>query len=310
DDFFPGADSLDKPCSVPDAECRNVVGGDLVVIDEATRYWPQGDKVSKQAAFFFREHRHFANELGQTCDMVVIDPDLTLLARPLKGKLELSSVTHKTKSIGLNRYVVRLYRGAKLSGKPQSVKGPYPFSKEIYALYKSYSHESATEQAIDKRQNIFSKGMIAGLMVWVVVLCIAGQRTYNYFHPESAKMPSANRGTSGNVSTGSTPAVSGPVVPPRPSVSQEWRYAGAYTAKGQQWVVLVDSAGRLRAESPSVFPVLELWLLVKLMEVVSRHTPGPFPVPLAQLGSQNESFYFHRHCLSADHRLGSRCTGP
>ncbi|MEC5159123.1 zonular occludens toxin domain-containing protein [Janthinobacterium sp. CG_S6] len=252
DGFFPGVDALDKPCRVPDAECRSVVGGDLVVIDEATRYWPQGDKVSKQAAFFFREHRHFANDLGQTCDMVVIDPDLTLLARPLKGKIELSSLTHKTKSIGLNRYVVRLYRGAKLTGKPQSVKGPYPFSKEIYALYKSYSHESATEQTIDKRQNIFSKGMIAGLLVWVVILGFAGRYTYKYFHPESAQAVLAKSATSGDA-TGQAAAASRSAVQLRPSFSQEWRYAGSYTAKGQQWVVLVDSSGRLRAESPSVF---------------------------------------------------------
>src|SRR5689334_552815 len=64
DDFFPGASALDTPVPVPSPEFARVSGGDLVVIDEATRHWAQGEKVKPSHAYFFREHRHFANEMG------------------------------------------------------------------------------------------------------------------------------------------------------------------------------------------------------------------------------------------------------
>ncbi|MGS0892949.1 zonular occludens toxin domain-containing protein [Burkholderia stagnalis] len=120
DNFFPGEEALDKPVPIPDPEFGRVWGGDLVVIDEATRYWSQGEKIKRPHAYFFREHRHFTNVMGHSCDLVVIDPDLTMLARALKGKIEMSSVTHKPKALGLNRYSVNLYRGVKFSAKPMS----------------------------------------------------------------------------------------------------------------------------------------------------------------------------------------------
>ena len=255
--FFPGDSSLDKPCRVAQLDNDVVVGGDLVVIDEATRYW--STKPSEEANFFFREHRHFSNEMGQTCDMVVIDPDLMLLARPLRGKIELSSITHKPKGIGLNRYVVRMFRGTRLTGKPQSVGGPYKFKPEIYALYKSYSHEGAKESAIDGRQNV-----LASKALWLYILFIVGLSVvgfvfaWRYFHPPVV-VPS-----SGGVRLppvgGSARVVGGEIVGGRSlgygsgavAWSQDWRLVGTYTGRSGSWVVLSDSAGRLRYESPSI----------------------------------------------------------
>lgn len=257
--FFPGDGSLDKPCVVPAPDSETVAGGDLVVIDEATRYWAQGDRVSKEAAFFFREHRHFSNELGQTCDLVVIDPDLTLLARPLKGKIELSSITHKPKALGLDRYVVRLFRGANIakSAKPQSTNGPYSFKPEIYALYKSYSHEKAKEQAIDKRQNIFRNKVVwMYLGGGVCTLLASSVLLWKFFNPDLNKGRTAVA-PGGVVAVASQPG--GVAVAPVgqavsvPQFSARWRVVGSYSARGQAWVVVVDEAGRLRHESPSAF---------------------------------------------------------
>jgi zona occludens toxin len=256
DGFFPGDAQLDKPCPCPPPTLDVVAGGDLVVIDEATRYWPQGEKVSKESAFFFREHRHFSNEIGQTCDLVVIDPDLMLLARPLRGKIELSSLTHKPKAIGMNRYVVRLFRGCKLTGKPQSINGPYKFQPEIFALYKSYSHENAKETAIDGRQNLFKSKAFWSFAGGVALISSIGVwGAWRFFHPDSAVAPGAVAVVQPNpfvpaVAPGAVP-VPGQVQPP--VVSEVWRVVGSMSAGGNQWVVLSDAAGRLRVESPSVF---------------------------------------------------------
>jgi zona occludens toxin len=267
--FFPGDAQLDKPCSVPALDCKHVVGGDLVVIDEATRYWSTAEKVKKGHAFFFREHRHFANDLGDTCDLVVIDPDLTMLARALKGKVELASITHKPKEVGLNRYVVKLYKGVKLTGKPTATLGPYKFQKEIYSLYKSYAHENAKEQSIDKRQNIFSNPrvwLMMGAIVALLCFSIYGlywyyQRQLTKFSPKKDDEKSLVPG-SGSVSGVPVPvpgsaAVGGgtsPVVASQNtgSVSDSLRIAGEVVLHGERWVMVQDDTG-VRLENPQAF---------------------------------------------------------
>jgi zona occludens toxin len=39
----------------------------------------------------------------------------------------------------------------------------------------------------------------------------------------------------------------------KPDYSTDWRIAGRFDANGQNWTVLVNSAGKFRVESPSVF---------------------------------------------------------
>jgi zona occludens toxin len=259
DDFFPGEHALDKPVPVPTPDYGRVVGGDLVVIDEATRYWNGDAKVKKQHAYFFREHRHFANEMGHTCDMVVIDPDLTMLARALKGKIELASVTHKPKEIGMNRYVVRLYRGVRLNSKPTSTEGPYKFKEKIYTLYKSYSHANAKEKAIDKRQNLFNNPRLwiyAGCLLLLLVVCIYGlvwfyrvqvEKHGGNKSAEAKPVASAQPGapTASNGAPESSPAGS--------SKSESLRIAGEAVVNGERWIVIADSNGGFRLEHPSAF---------------------------------------------------------
>lgn len=250
--FFPGENALDQPMPVPSPETKNVCGGDLVVVDEATRYWPQGERIKKSHAYFFREHRHFANEIGHTCDLVVIDPDLSLLARPLRGKIEMASITHKPKEIGLNRYVVNLYRGCKITRKPQQTLGPYKFQEKIYSLYKSYAHEKAKEQAIDGRQNALRNPrnwFIAALVVGFIGFGF--WNAWRFFHRGST----SQKNTSGS-NAASAPASLQTVShenQPKPEYSSNWRIAGKIFINGDTWIVLADQAGRLRYESPSAF---------------------------------------------------------
>lgn len=264
EDFFPGVNALDKSMPVPSVNAPKVCGGDLVVIDEATRYWSQGDKTSKGHAYFFREHRHFANEMGHTCDLVVIDPDLSMLARALKGKIEMSSLTHKPKEIGLNRYVVKMFSKTNFRGKPVSVGGPYKFKPEIYNLYRSYAHEGAKEQSIDSRQTLLPQLMKnLGGMLLLLVACIAGfwwlyQQKKSEFEPGAPKTaqhaPGATIGASGQVavlpSGSSSPGgFSAPAAAP---VSATLRVAGRVVIRGEPWVVLSDGQ-YLRLENPQSF---------------------------------------------------------
>ena len=262
DDFFPGEESHDKAGPVPKADCPTAVGGDLVVVDEATRYWTVGEKVLRQHAYFFREHRHFANEMGHTCDLVVIDPDLTLLARALKGKIEMSSLTHKPKEIGLERYVVRLFRGVKLTGKPVSTTGPHPFKKEVYSLYRSYAVAGAKEQAIDGRQSQLRTMLTKfGGMVLLAVACLGGiawmvrnkvtelKGGAASEHQTPAGPAASSPAAGGLVSQQAVPA---PVAYPGRGVSETLRVAGEVVIRGERWV-LVSDGSRVRLESPAAF---------------------------------------------------------
>lgn len=255
EDFFPGQDALDKAVLVPDPEAPSVVGGDLVIVDEATRYWPQDEKVKKAHAYFFREHRHFANEMGHTCDLVVIDPDLSMLARALKGKVEMSSITHKPKEIGLNKYVVNLYRGVTLRAKPVSTQGPFSFKKEVYSLYKSYANEKAKEQSIDKRQNLLLNPRlwfyVVGMLL-LFVMCMWGLYSYyrhqvDKFTPKDQKVEPAlafavDQG-------GAAPANS----PSSAGKSDVLRVAGEVVLHGERWVLLSNQDGTVRLENPAAF---------------------------------------------------------
>lgn len=257
-DFFPGQGQLDKPCPVPAPDDGKVCGGDLVIIDEATRYWGSDAKVKRGHSFFFREHRHFSNELGHTCDLVVIDPDLSMLARALKGKVEMASVTHKPKEIGLDRYVVNLYRGVKTTGKSTSTQGPFKFKPEIYSLYKSYSHAAAKEQSIDKRQNLFNNPRLwfyAGGLVALFCLCMWGLYAY-YRHQVHKFSPKEDKAAAGPVAPGAVALPSGSpgaaVVPPGTKTSF-MRVAGEVVLKGERWVIVVDDTGATRLENPAAF---------------------------------------------------------
>jgi zona occludens toxin len=255
EDFFPGQDALDKAGPVPAGDAPKVVGGDLVIVDEATRYWPHDEKVKKSHAYFFREHRHFANEMGHTCDLVVIDPDLSMLVRALKGKVDMSSITHKPKEIGLNKYVVNLYRGVTLRSKPVSTQGPFSFKKEVYSLYKSYSNEKAKEQAIDKRQNLLKNPRLwfyAGGMVLLFALCMWGLYAY-YRHQVDKFTPKDDRANATAAVLGAP--VSSVVASSSSSAvkSDTLRIAGEVVLRGERWILLSDQDGSIRMENPAAF---------------------------------------------------------
>jgi zona occludens toxin len=263
DEFFPGEEAHDKAMPVPSPESPLVVGGDLVVIDEATRHWEVGSKILPRHAYFFREHRHFANEMGHTCDLVVIDPDLSMLHRALKGKIELSSITRKVKELGLERYVVAIYRKAKLTGKPQSVNGPYPFRKEVYSLYRSYAVAGAKEQMVDARQSqrkaILMRlgGMVFLLVaaVWLVIYLAQSKVDKLKKTSEAEHAAAAASSPPGTAAAPGGPASPGaPVGLPagRSGVSDTLRVSGEVVVRGERWVVLSDGSF-LRLEHPGAF---------------------------------------------------------
>lgn len=169
----------------PDEVQTIVKPGDLVLIDEAWRFWGTGNKVHPNHMIFFREHRHFVDERRFTCDLVVIVQDIADLNRQLKNVLELTFRTTKLKALGLNKsYRVDMYESYKVRAKPlsQQIK---TYNKAFFPFYSSYSGGPGKEKAIDSRQNILKQKKLwltaAGAVVFIG---FAVWNTVRFFQPK------------------------------------------------------------------------------------------------------------------------------
>ncbi|KVU60452.1 zonular occludens toxin domain-containing protein [Burkholderia cepacia] len=235
--------------------------GDLLVVDEAWKLWASDKKISDEHMAFFRMHRHFTHaETGVACDVVLMVQDIGDLHRKVKPVVELSFRMHKLKSLGLSSgYRVEQYEGWKQNSKTRVGTYVRKYSKEIFPLYKSYAGVGGKEAVVDKRQNILRNKRLWLIVALLVVMPVVSVRfLWSFFHraahgttaavaaPQaaSAAAPAAtgSAGMSGGAGGGS-----------KPSFSDSWRIVGSYSGPGRAWVVVADSSGRLRMESPSMF---------------------------------------------------------
>ncbi|AMM14997.1 Zonular occludens toxin [Burkholderia sp. PAMC 28687] len=230
--------------------------GDLVVVDEAWKLWASDKKIFDEHMAFFRMHRHFTHPVtGVACDVVLMIQGIADLHRKLKEVVELSFRMHKLKSLGLaSGYRVEQYEGWKQNSKTRVGTYVRKYRKEIFPLYKSYAGAGGTEATVDKRQNVLAnKTLWLMAAVGVVALSISIRFIYTFFH----RAPKANEVSAMSQAAPETTATmpSSPVATTRPkeAFSDSWRIAGTYAGPGQAWVVVADSAGRLRVESPSMF---------------------------------------------------------
>lgn len=238
ENFFPWEEHLPM-------EASNVQAGELAVIDEATRYWGQGDKVHAKHIRFFKEHRHFVNEFGHSCDLVVIDPDIRETHRRLKSAIERTFWANKPKEIGRDKwYTISIYRKASIRGKGYSVEN-HKFDPAVYELYHSYTGGKGAETAVDARQNIF-KGKRLWVLAGVVFLSfgLAVYSLWGFFHPKVAKPQGEQKDK-----PGSGPAGAAQVKAKEKKVgdlSDDWKIVGYYMHGGAVTVVLQRGPGELR----------------------------------------------------------------
>ena len=232
-----------------------VLGGDLVAIDEAWRFWgTDNGKLSHEHMQFFRMHRHYVHlETAVACDVVLMTQDITGLHRSVKNVVEFTFRMHKHKSLGFTkRYRVEIYEGWKLNAKTRIDDRQKKYDPAIFPLYQSYTGGQGSEKAIDKRQNLLANRTLWLYAVGVVVMMsIGGWGAWRFFHPNNAAkaVPGAPAKTSA-VASASTQALP---QQDRQNFSGSWRVVGTLQADDVSWVVVADQAGRIRVESPSMF---------------------------------------------------------
>lgn len=259
-------DRILQPQFFPDEEkpeLQSVVkGGDLVVVDEAWRFWgTDSGKLSHEHMQFFRMHRHYVHpETSVACDVVLMTQDITGLHRSVKNVIEFAFRMHKHKSLGFSKlYRVEIYEGWKLNGKTRIDDRQKKYNPEIFPLYQSYAGGSGTENAIDKRQNVLANKRIWILAVIVFLMISGGIYGVSRFFDRGTERKSISSAST-KVTAGQDPAKSASVpddVKAAPvntdGFSDSWRIVGDFESKKMRWVVLSNQSGKLRVESPSMF---------------------------------------------------------
>ncbi len=253
-DFFPYYDDQ------KDAHTNTIVQpGDLVCIDEAWRFWPaSGATIPAQHKSFFLEHRHFTNpETDVACDLVLMIQDMSTLNRFVKNVVAFSARTHKKISLGLtNTYSVTMYEGSKQTKANKMSTQIRKYRKEVFPLYSSFKGGAEGKIVnVDKRQNMLANKSLWLLVAAILVVGVGGAvLVYRFFHPtQSGNAPVAN--SAGKGSAGIPASASGATAAPKQSngFSEAWRIVGNAQIAGVAYVLIADSAGRLRYESPSMF---------------------------------------------------------
>lgn len=229
--------------------------GDLVVIDEAWRFWPSsGGKISKEHMSFFLEHGHFTHpDTGVCCDLVLMIQDMGTLHRQLKAVVAFSFRTHKKVSLGLSKvYSVNMFEGSKQSRAAEIGAWVRKYKPEVFPLYSSFSGGAQGKTVnVDARQNIFAQKKLWFMAAFVVVACGWSFYTvWGFFHPKNSAAKTASSASDPASATPTPLAANRPAVVP---FSDSWRVSGTLIAKGVTWVVLVGPAGVVRLESPSMF---------------------------------------------------------
>jgi zona occludens toxin len=226
--------------------------GDLVCIDEAWRFWGTDSKIHPNHFTFFREHRHYVNpDTKVSCDLAVMVQDISDLHRKLKYVVELHCRTTKLKSLGFNKtYRVELWEGYKTAAKLKLKTEVKKYDKDVFPLYSSYAGGVGKEATMDSRQNVLnSKKLWLGVVLGLIALYVSVTQTIAFFSPKTSPVTKPKQAAS-TTSTASNQAASTPLPP---TFSSEYRIAGNFTGKDGTWVVVQDSKGRTRLESPTIF---------------------------------------------------------
>lgn len=254
DKFFPYYD--DEKNAHTDT---TVQPGDLVAIDEAWRFWGKGMKIKKSHQSFVLEHGHFTHpDTKVACDIVLMIQDMSTLHPFLRNVIAFSFRTNKKVALGLSKvYSLNMWEGKSLTKANHIGQWTRKYNPEIFPLYSSFKGgaEGVMVNA-DKRQNVFRNWKVwIPFLFCFLIIAVAVPKVYRFFNPVDAK--AVAKGKEGAaVASGGSPGVQGGssvAAVQKPDFSDKWRICGSYYAQSRNWIVVCNSQGQTRVESPSMF---------------------------------------------------------
>lgn len=242
-DFFPYKGADDTVCKA----------GDLICLDEVWRIFPS-EKIHENHRSFLAEHRHFTDpDTGICCDLVVINQSISQLPRFIKDRIEMTYQMSKLTALGMrNRYRVDVFTGAKTTKTNKTLQLQRKYDRSIFPLYKSYDGGNGKENVIDDRGNIFKSFQFKAMIILIIILAIFGYYGFTSFFSNGETKPIDK--TDSKVEQGNIlPTEIKPPIYVVPKLSEKWRITGELKKNGKEFVILVDTQGRLRLEPRRAF---------------------------------------------------------
>lgn len=247
-DFYPYKNAIDNHI---ETFCK---AGDLIIIDEAWRFFPKKEKINDNHFSFLSEHRHFTDKNGISCDFVILNQDLTNLQRELVERIETTYKMTKLVAAGLkHRYRVDVFSGNKCWKTTKTASYQEKYDKEIFPLYKSYETDNGRELVTDKRQNALSKSSIKYIaLIAIVIFGFSFYKLFTFFNPVQEQKEQQTETITNTKEVDESLNTTIPVQVVKP-LSTQWRITGELQKAGRSFVILADNQGNLRLEPRSSF---------------------------------------------------------
>lgn len=233
---------------VHNQDAAMVQPGDMVVIDEAWRFWSSDKKISPEHMQFFRMHRHYTHEVtGISCDLALVFQAITDVHRSIRSVLEMNFRTTKLKTLGLNSsYRIEFWEGGKQTKTAFVGRRVTRYDKAIFPLYKSYAGSDGKEASIDSRQNVLKNPSLWFTVVtFIIISGYAVWWLWWFLHPAPASVPAATRPLESMSPTShSSSSVSDSSSRPTGLSSVNRRIGGSVTLPDARLVIVLDRDGR------------------------------------------------------------------
>jgi len=248
DNFFC---TIDEDGSTVHCDGTIVQPGDLVVIDEAWKIWPDNNSLTPGQRNFLREHGHMVDPVSHRyCNLIILTQHVSDLCTFLRRNIHSLQETVRPTMFGETKYYyVVQYSGRVASEKCETDRHKQFYKDEVFALYKSASHGKIKNTETDSRRLFFSKRSRVAMMLAVPVLCIfALVKLYSFFFKSKSETTAA---TSGSVVPGVIPGIPGApgvtkstaVLDPTP---ETWKLSGYLSGKDGMVMVAYGGVGQAR----------------------------------------------------------------
>lgn len=237
-----------------------VINGCVLIIDEAWRRWPEGQKSNQANPWdkkLLAEHRHMVDAKNNSMRIVIVTQDLSQIPSWARTLIE---TTFRIWKISKKVYRVDVYSGVVTGDKPPKSKlirqFPGVFDKSIQAYYKSATHSETGEvgdESVADKSGSFIRSYGLWALVGLVVLClIVGVLGLKSFFKTTPPPPASPHPHIDKVVKKTSPEKTSAPLPIQ--YSQTWRLSGfvhSYTPDPQSKTdpsvaILVDKAGRTR----------------------------------------------------------------
>lgn len=249
-----------------DANLSSIPGGALIILDEAWRVFPSGQRqntVSTARRSFFAEHGHRVGWNGRTQDIVLVVQCLTKIASWARADISKTFVATKLDGAGMDKkFRVDIYQGPVTGPKypaPDLGYSIQAYKPEVYQYYLSHTQGDGTagiEVISDSRATILSHPAVKfGIPIGIFFILFAGYYVIQFFKSGNHKTENQPIQQNQNINKPIQKPLQIPEVQPvsvqavakpqPPALSKNWRISGYYS-NGQKTIILITTETKTR----------------------------------------------------------------